>query len=195
VASSLIQVSNDGSLITSTNYWTSDLAAAGKVWASVNAGAIRVLLPPARYGDLADMRASKYCVLSRGPWPAERKPEAIEIMWEDESDAPYVLRLSPESFDMLPAEPAIGREWWLSVWVEKDGVPHKSLERICHWRRVAQLPYMKAWGRTFNLASGVFVASGHGWWAALASWTSCWSRSRWASWRPWRRRFPRGRLG
>jgi hypothetical protein len=141
----LIQVSNDGPLITSTDYWTSDVASAGKVFVSVHAGAIRVLLPRDRWGDLYDMRAGKYCVLSRGPWPAERQPEAIEIMWEDESESPYALYLTPESFDMLPGEADPGREWVCSVWIEKDGNPHKSLERICHWRRVAQLPYLKAW--------------------------------------------------
>lgn len=141
----MIQVSNHGPLITSTNYWNSDLATAGKVFCSVNAGAIRVLMPRSRWGDLNDMRASKYCVLSRGPWPSERKSEAVEIMWEDNSDAPYALHLTPESFDLLPAEPEAGREWICSVWTEKDGRPHKSLERICHWRRVDKIPCMRAW--------------------------------------------------
>jgi hypothetical protein len=136
----VIQVTNHGPLITSTNYWESDLAAAGKVFVSINAGAIRVLLPRQRWGDVTDMRRARYCVLSRGPWPAERKSEAIEIMWEDDSDSPYALRLTPESFDMLPGEPEPGREWICSVWIEQDGNPHKSLERICLWRRVEKIP-------------------------------------------------------
>lgn len=142
---SIINVSNHGALITSTNYWDSDLAREGKVWVSVNGGAIRVLLPPNLYGDLADMRQGKYCLLSRGPWPAERVAEAIEIMWEDGSDSPYALHLTPESFDLLPAEPEAGREWTCSTWTAKDGRPHKSLERICHWRRVPRIPWMKPW--------------------------------------------------
>jgi hypothetical protein len=136
----LITVENDGAVILRSNYWTSDLAEAGKVFVSVNAGAIRVLLPRDRWGDLYAMRSSNYCVLSRGPWPAEGKPEAIEIMWDDKSDAPYCLTLSPESFDMLPAAPAIGRRWICSVWVEQNSTPHKSLERICHWRHVEDMP-------------------------------------------------------
>lgn len=142
---SQIRVSNHGPLITSTNYWDSDLARQGKVFVSVNAGAVRVLLPPVRYPDLTDMRQAKYCVLSRGPWPAERRQEAVEIMWEDESQSPYTMHLTPESFDLLPAEPEPGREWICSVWMAKDGQPHKSLERICHWRRVDKIPCLRAW--------------------------------------------------
>lgn len=141
----IIQITNHGPLILSTNYWESDLARGGKVFLSVNAGAIRILLPPARYADLADMRTGKYCILSRGPWPAQRKSEAIEIMWEDELDSPYALHLTPESFDLLPAEPELGREWIVSVWMAKDGRPHKSMERLCHWRRVERIPWLKPW--------------------------------------------------
>lgn len=140
-----IQVSNHGPLILSTNYFASDLAQRGLVWCSVNAGAIRVLLPRERWSDLKDMRAGKYCVLSRGPWPEQRKPEAIEIMFEDETDSPYALHLTPESFDLLPAEPEPNREWVLAAYVEKDGKPHKSLERICHWRRVSRIPCLQPW--------------------------------------------------
>ena len=144
----LIEISNHGPLITATNYWQSDLAQAGKLICSVNAGAIRVLLPRSRYGDLNDMRPAAYCVLSRGPWPAEGRPEGIEIMWEDQSDAPYALHLTPESFvEALPGEPEAGREWVLSVWLAKDGKPHLAMQRVCHWRRVPRIPWLKPWGK------------------------------------------------
>lgn len=142
---SLIEVHNHGPLILSSNYWNSDLAEAGKVFVSVNAGAIRVLLPPSRYGDLSEMRTGNECVLSRGPWPEAYVKEAIEIMWDDGSDSPFALHLTPESFDMLPGEPEPGREWICSTWVAKDGKPHKSMERICHWRRAAKLPCLEPW--------------------------------------------------
>lgn len=151
-----IQVTNHGPLITSTNYWDSELAAASKLYCSVNAGAIRVLLPPSAYGALADMRAAKECVLSRGPWPdaprpagdrsrLSETPEGIEILWDDGSDSPFALHLTAASFDLLPAEPAPGREWVCSTWVAKDGRPHRALDRICHWRHVPKLPWLKPW--------------------------------------------------
>ena len=146
----MIQITNHGPLITATNYWGSELARAGKLFVSVNAGAIRVLLPPQLYGALADMRAAPECVLSRGPWLDAEAPdnlfaEGIEIMWDDGSDSPYALHLAPASFDLLPAEPDAGREWLLTVWTAKDGKPHKSLERKCHWRRVPRIPWLKPW--------------------------------------------------
>ena len=141
----MIQISNHGPLILRSNYWDSELAREGKLFVSVNAGAIRVLLPPSLYGDLADMRAAPECVLSRGPWPAEHQAEGIEIMWDYGSDAPYALHLTPASFDLLPAEPEPAREWLLTVWVAKDGQPHKSMERRCHWRRVDRIPCLAPW--------------------------------------------------
>lgn len=65
--SEILEITNHGPLITGTNYFDSELAAAGKLYVSVNGGAVRVLLPPAMYGVLADMRSAKYCVVSRGP--------------------------------------------------------------------------------------------------------------------------------
>jgi hypothetical protein len=142
-----IRVTNHGPLLLSSNYWESELAAAGKLFVSVNAGAIRILLPPQLYGDLADMRSAPECVLSRGPWPAERQREAVEIMWDDGSANPYALHLTPASFDSLPGEPMLGREWILSVWTKKDSSPHKALERRCHWRRVVRIPCLEPWIR------------------------------------------------
>jgi len=66
-------------------------------------------------------------------------------MFEDFSDSPYALHLTPESFDLLPAEPEAGRDWTLAVYVEKDGKPNKSLQPVCHWRRVPFIPFMKPW--------------------------------------------------
>lgn len=139
MAAEMIRIENHGPLIRATNYWESELASSGKFWVSVNAGAVRILVPQSRYADLADMRAAKECVLSRGP------DDAIEIMFDDGSDQPYALHLTPTSFDLLPTAPEPGREWLLTVWLAKDGQPHKALERVCHWRRSARIPDLRPW--------------------------------------------------
>lgn len=141
-----ITIENHGPLILRSSYWDSELASRGKLYISVNAGAIRILLPPAHYSRLNDMRMAEEVVLSRGPWPAAGAAEGIEILFDDNSDAPFALHLTPESFDMLPGEPPEGREWICSVWTNKDGQPHKALERICYWRRVPEIP----WWRSLN---------------------------------------------
>lgn len=146
-----LHVHNHGPLILETDYWSGPLNQRGLFFASVNAGAIRLLVPSAHTAAVADMRTAKHVVLSRGPWPQARKPgerywpEGIELLFDDGSDSPFALHLTPESFDLLPAAPEPGREWVLSVWTTKDGRPHKALERICHWRQVEKLPCLKPW--------------------------------------------------
>jgi len=141
----VIQIVNHGPLIVSTNYWQTDLAQAGKYYCSVNAGAIRLLVPPAHRDAIEDMRAAQYVILSRGPWPAMGLPEAVELFFEDTTDEPFALHLSRQTFDLLPAAPEPEREWVLSVWDEKKGRPHKAVERPCYWRRVPRIPWLRPW--------------------------------------------------
>jgi hypothetical protein len=70
----------------------------------------------------------------------------VEILFDDGTDSPFALHLSPESFDLLPAEPPAGREWVLTVWELQQGTPQRALERPCHWRRVPRIPWLKPWG-------------------------------------------------
>lgn len=141
----MLRITNHGPLIKSTNYWDLAMEEAGKIFASVNAGAIRILVPRVHRRIIEDMRTARECVLSRGPWPAMSLPDAVEILFDDGGTDPFALHLSPESFDLLPAEPEAGREWVVSVWDRKKGKPHKAMERPCHWRRVAQIPCLEPW--------------------------------------------------
>lgn len=142
-----ITIKNHGPLIVETNYWYSEYERAGKIYCSVNAGAVRLLLPRAQFAAVGEMRTAKYVILSRGPWPEMRIAEAVELLFEDDSDSPYCLHLSGTSFDMIPGEPEPGQEWIVSVWVEKDGQPKKALERPCKWRRVGKIPCLAKWGK------------------------------------------------
>ena len=140
-----ITTQNHGQLITSSTYWGSEYEQAGKLFVSCNAGAVRLLVPAALRDMIEAARQCRYAILSRGPWPAADLLDAVEILFEDGSDSPFAIHLSPESFDVLPAEPEPGREWLLTIWDNKKGRPHKSVERPCHWRRVAKLPCLKPW--------------------------------------------------
>lgn len=142
----LIAIENHGPLIVSTNYWESEAEAAGKVFVSCNAGAIRLLLPRTGLGDvIGEWRTSKYVIVSRGPWPAQQIVEAVELLFEDGSQSPYCLHLTSNSFDMLPAEPTPGSEWVFTAWMWKKGKPHKAFERPAKWRRSAKIPDLKPW--------------------------------------------------
>lgn len=141
----MIATQNHGPLILSSSYWGSEEERAGKIFCSTNAGAVRLLVPASKRELIEAARGSRYAILSRGPWPAAGLAEAVEILFEDHTDTPYVIQLSPESFDLVPAEPPTGREWVIALWDLKKGKPHKAVERPCHWRRVPQLPWMKPW--------------------------------------------------
>lgn len=138
-----IEITNHGQLIVATNYWDSPMEEAGKMLVSPNAGAIRILVPRAVRRIIQEMRGAEYTILSRGPWPDEGLDDAVEILFEDHSDSPFALHLSPESFVMLPAEPPADQGWLVTVWDVKRGKPHKCLERRCHWRRAPKIPWMK----------------------------------------------------
>ena len=86
-----LQIQNNGQLILASNYWNSDYARAGKVYLSVNAGAFRLLLPDLFTSELADMRTALEVFISRGPWPAQRCSDAIELLFDDWTDNPYAL--------------------------------------------------------------------------------------------------------
>jgi hypothetical protein len=146
--SNQIIVQNHGPLIRSTNYWDLPLEEAGKLFVSCNAGAVRILVPRAFRRIIDEMRSGcrYHVVISRGPWTSKNLKEAVEILFEDGTDGPFCLHLSPESFDSLPGEPEPGRDWVVSVWDLKKGRPHKALERPAHWRRVPEIPWLKPWG-------------------------------------------------
>lgn len=144
----MIAVRNHGAILLWTTYWTSDLERAGQFYVSVNAGAIRILVPRRLATVINEWRPSDCVICSRGPWPDQGVEEAVELLFEDGTDAPFALHLTPASFDMLPGPPNPGREWVLSAWVEKKGRPHKALERPCRWRRVPELPWLKQWEDT-----------------------------------------------
>jgi len=143
----MLRIANHGPLIVRTNYWETELAMAGKLYVSIKAGAFRILLPQAHESSLEDMRAAREIVISRGPWPAARLDDAIEILFDDRSEYPYSMHLSPESFDRLPLDSDAAGEWVCSVWTApRRGYPHKALERIAYYRRVSRLPCLKGIG-------------------------------------------------
>lgn len=141
----MIMIKNHGQIILDTNYWGSPMDKKGKIFCSVNAGAIRVLLPKKDFSLVGEFRSSEYVIVSRGPWQAAGVDEAVEILFEDKTESPFCLHLCSSSFDILPSAPEVGQGWMFSVWVLKKGKPHKALERICKWRKVPQIPYLKTW--------------------------------------------------
>ena len=141
----LIEISNDGPLIAASNYWDSEYNRAGKVFCSINAGAIRILIPDSQRALIKEMRTGKEVILSRGPWPDMGLPEAVELLFDDGSQNPFALHLSPTSFDFLPAQPPPGQEWKIIAWESMNGKPHQVFWSRCRWRQVARIPCLLPW--------------------------------------------------
>lgn len=141
-----LTIENHGPLILASNFWDLPAALAGKFLVSPNAGAFRVLVPPAAEPSLPDMLAAQGCAVSRGPWPQARLGDALEILFDDGTADPFALHLSPESFDRLPAPEDVGREWVLTCWTRpRRGKPHKALDRPCRYRLARSLPDLRPW--------------------------------------------------
>jgi hypothetical protein len=63
----VLKFQNDGPQLLSSNYWTSEMAAAGRLYVTINPGCFRLLIPQRRYAVISDMRhtakhiVSQYC--------------------------------------------------------------------------------------------------------------------------------------
>lgn len=136
-----IIIANNGQAIAKTNYFDSDLAARGMYFLSWNAGAGRLLVPDARKLDLAEMRSSKYVIVSRGPWVAEGGQPAIELLFEDRSEEPFVLTLGMELYDRLLPKNEMTGQTYISVWTRGG----QKLRLVAKLREVDELPCLAEW--------------------------------------------------
>lgn len=141
-----LTITNDGPLILSTNYFQLPAAKAGKFYLSINAGVFRLLVPAQHLGTLRDMRSAHTCIVSRGPWPAMRLNDALEVLFDDGSDDPFSLHLSPESCDRLPLDTDTAQAWTLTAWTHRVGTSATlALEKPCYYRRSRHLPDLRPW--------------------------------------------------
>ena len=145
-------IMNDGPLISATSYWDTPLAARGGLFASFNAGACRLLVPNHARGfqihDLlqaADAAREVLVAVVRRP---EDHRMALELLWEDDSDTPFVVHLGAQQMDRLPPAADHGRTIAVSVWQRGfGGQPTCVLTQPGRLRVVSRVPYLRPWGR------------------------------------------------
>jgi|SRR4030042_65454 hypothetical protein len=139
-----LTVENDGQAIVSTNYWQSDYAKRGFFYLTINAGAFRLLVPPSREGELADMLTASEVIVSRGPWPEHGKHDALELLFEDYSDSPYSLHITSDQVDRMPADADRHKTFVFAVWVQTG----KVKEMPGRYRKVKYVPWLEPWIKT-----------------------------------------------
>jgi hypothetical protein len=132
----LITIENRGQKIKDTNYWTSDYAKSGKIFLSVNAGCIRMLIPESMFTIIPEIETGKKVIISRGPWPDMGKEDAFELMFEDYSDNPFALWVGTEQWDLIPKK---SQKWDFSAWTQ-TGMFYSAK---CKYRTVTKLPWLK----------------------------------------------------
>lgn len=144
----LLTITNHGPLITASNFWRTEAARHGRLYLTINAGAFRLLVPTALRPAISEMRpGAKHIVVSCLPAAAWQQGQyCTEWLVEDGSDSPWSCHLSPGQIDRMPPAEDAGKEWIASVWDEKNGRPHKALERPAYFQVVPSLPWLRRIG-------------------------------------------------
>jgi hypothetical protein len=142
-----ITVSNDGPHVIATNYFDTPQAQQGFLYASWNAGALRLLLPDNQTHALAEMRSARNVVVTKGHHAAAGR-ELFEILFDDDTDEPFMVLLDPNNSDRQVGRESHGKP--LSV--------HVYTRTGCagSWRgqfRLAPLPCLKPIGWLPNTGS------------------------------------------
>ncbi len=139
----MIEIRNDGDLIAATNYWQTPYAAKGMAYLSINAGAFRLLLPPAMESSLKEMAGARSVIVSRGPWSEAGQAEAVEVLFEDDGPSPFVMLLGKGQCDRFPPEKDSGREdLECTVWTEEAKM---RLRFPARYRIVRKIPCLAPW--------------------------------------------------
>jgi len=137
-----IVMGNKGQAIASTNYFDSEHASRGFFYLSWNAGAGRLLVPDSQKRTVMEMRSAKYVIVSSGPWIEQGGVSAHELLFEDNSETPFVIIIPSSQCDRLLPATDEGARFYISVWTRGG----QQLRLPGRYRRVASLPCMDAWG-------------------------------------------------
>lgn len=138
---SMLTIRNSGQAIAETNYWGGEHAASGLCYLSWNAGAARLLVPPPMRAAIREMRTAREVIVSRGPWHEQGGRDALELMFEDGSDAPYCVHILAEQCDRMLPETDQGGGFVVAVWT-RGGM---QLRLPGKYREVAEIPCLAPW--------------------------------------------------
>lgn len=139
-----IIIQNDGPRIRMTNYFESEYARNGFYYLSINAGAFRLLVPDRQLSEIEEWKTAREVIVSRGPWPQHNRTDIVEILFEDDSDTPYIIHIGTEQIDWMPSDAdqdvaGTPPRWRFAV-LTKAG---KVMDLPCRYRHVDHVPWMK----------------------------------------------------
>lgn len=130
-----MQIHNDGQRILRTDYWQSDHARRGYAYLSVNAGAVRLLIPRSLQEAteaIRDARAAR--VQIAGACRGDYRP--IHVVLDDDSAAPYCLTLDVRQCDRTLPVSEVGRAVPLFAYAPAHGVSASACRLVASIRAV-----------------------------------------------------------
>ena len=134
--SQFITIGNKGGDVMSTNYFDNPLALAGLYYLSGNAGVARLLVPDSLTRTIAEMQTGLFCVLTSGLYKGR---SSIEIMFEDQTRAPFSLFIPQEQCDFRLQKSS--KPFRLAAWTRTGKVGEwEAFERIGK-----RLPCLQPW--------------------------------------------------
>lgn len=138
---SIITITNRGPDIAATDYWDCPANEWGILHLSVNAGAFRLLIPRGLECLLNEIATAKRVVITRGPWRELPNLDAVELLFDDESDSPFVVHLGADQCATLPPASEHGKTCVFSAWTapRRNG-PRKALERPAVFHAAERVP-------------------------------------------------------
>ena len=135
----ILYVRNKGPNLVETNYWSSEYARNGIVYLSWNAQAGRLLIPQKCEPWLAQMRSARHVIVSMGRW--REKKIAFELLFEDDSDAPFCLHFGKEQTDRIIPESQQGGGFDIVVYTQEG----EQFRFPGLYRRVEKIPCGQPW--------------------------------------------------
>jgi len=137
----MFTIQNRGQGIVETNYWDSDMAKEGILYLSWNAGAARLLVPDSMKSYIREMKTAKYVIVSRGYWINVDGRDALELLFEDDSDSPFAIQLSSDQCDRMLPQSDHCPQFAVSVWTSEGMV----LKKPGKYRVVDEIPCLQEW--------------------------------------------------
>ena len=141
-----LSIESDGQTIVATNFWETSFGRRDAIFCSVNSGAVRLLLPRACEHVVPDMVGHEV-IVTRGKWVDMGGQEALELMWEDDSDAPWSMCIGHAQLDRLIDPADAGRNIACLVYVRGlGGTPTLAGSWPARFRVATSLPNLRRWG-------------------------------------------------
>jgi len=141
-SSGFMMVRNDDEKVIETNFWGSPAELQGFYYVTSNAGAFRLLVPDIQNCEIPNILSGKHAVITYG-FHRQTSKFMYEVMFDDDSDNPFALWISPGQFDRcFSIADAASKDRQLIVY--RNGCAEIARMPV-YFREAPVLPCLKRW--------------------------------------------------